>query len=62
MRKFVHPYHPKFHSMFFSEKCDYMLESLENDRIFLYKWDNNRWKLVKRMVQYPAAIENFSIG
>ena len=39
-----------------------MLETLENDRIFLYEWIDGKWKMIRRMVKYPAAIENFSLG
>ena len=62
VRRFINPWDPKFQSIFFSDYFNFMLETLENDRIFLYQLEDSKWKLVRRMIQYPAAIENFSIG
>jgi len=62
VRRFVHPYDKEYHALFFSDDCNFMLETLENDRIFLYKWVNNKWDLIRRMHQFPAAIEKYSLG
>lgn len=50
--------------LFFSQNHDLMLEVMENDRIFLYEWDEVKksWKLLRRMVDYPSYIEKDSIN
>jgi hypothetical protein len=50
VRSFVHMHDPSFHSLFFSDDCQYMLETLENDRIFLYQWNERKWEVKRRMV------------
>lgn len=64
VRRFIHPYDPAYHMLFFSQDHDLMLEVMENDRIFLYEWDagHNSWKLIRRMVDYPSYIEKDSIN
>ena len=60
---FIHPYYSEKQTLYFSKKCDIMLEYLNNKRVHLYtkqiigKDPQNpsllqvRWKLMKKMTQ-----------
>lgn len=57
---FVHPYYGAgvYQRIYFSDDLNFMLERIINQRVFLYKRENNhdgtvKWNLIRRLRQFP---------
>jgi len=62
VKRFILPYEEGYQALYFSEDFKFMLEMLENERIFFHEWiEDKKWKMQKRLQKYPSSIQGDSL-